>query len=79
MTAKRTQKSASKGRTSRGIGKRSAGRIGLALAGGGPLGAVYEIGALAALEEQGTIRVEYGGLRVLNLDALRSNAFNRVP
>lgn len=26
-------------------------RIGLALAGGGPLGAVYEIGALAALEE----------------------------
>ena len=26
-------------------------RIGIALAGGGPLGAVYEIGALAALEE----------------------------
>jgi NTE family protein len=31
--------------------KRTAPRIGLALAGGGPLGAVYEIGALAALEE----------------------------
>jgi len=30
---------------------RKAPRIGLALAGGGPLGAVYEIGALAALEE----------------------------
>ncbi|HYD52992.1 MAG TPA: patatin-like phospholipase family protein [Gemmatimonadaceae bacterium] len=29
----------------------SAARIGLALAGGGPLGAVYEIGALRALEE----------------------------
>ncbi|MGH8807133.1 MAG: patatin-like phospholipase family protein, partial [Noviherbaspirillum sp.] len=26
-------------------------RIGLALAGGGPLGAVYEIGALAAIAE----------------------------
>jgi NTE family protein len=26
-------------------------RIGLALAGGGPLGAIYEIGALAALSE----------------------------
>ena len=34
--------------------------------------------ALAALEAQGTIRVEYGGLRILNLDALRSNAFARV-
>jgi NTE family protein len=30
---------------------RSRARIGLALAGGGPLGAVYEIGALCALEE----------------------------
>ena len=29
----------------------SQGRIGLALAGGGPLGAIYEIGALCALEE----------------------------
>ena len=29
--------------------------------------------ALAALEEQGTIRVEYGGLRVLDLRALRSS------
>jgi NTE family protein len=26
-------------------------RVGLALAGGGPLGAIYEIGALCALEE----------------------------
>ena len=34
--------------------------------------------ALAALEAQGTIRVEYGGLRILSLDALRSNAFARV-
>jgi CRP-like cAMP-binding protein len=33
--------------------------------------------ALAALEAQGTIRVEYGGLRVLDLEALRSNAFAR--
>ncbi|HSI57501.1 MAG TPA: patatin-like phospholipase family protein [Ideonella sp.] len=30
---------------------RGASRIGLALAGGGPLGAIYEIGALCALEE----------------------------
>ena len=29
--------------------------------------------SLRELEAQGTIRVEYGGLRVLNLDALRSN------
>ena len=28
--------------------------------------------ALAALEAQGAIRVEYGGLRVLDLNALRS-------
>ncbi|MDP3132660.1 MAG: Crp/Fnr family transcriptional regulator, partial [Burkholderiaceae bacterium] len=28
--------------------------------------------ALAALQEQGVIRVEYGGLRVLDLPALRS-------
>jgi predicted acylesterase/phospholipase RssA len=32
-------------------GRTSGGRIGLALAGGGPVGAVYEIGALRALEE----------------------------
>jgi hypothetical protein len=31
--------------------------------------------ALATLEGQGTIRVEYGGLRVLDLPALRSNFF----
>jgi CRP/FNR family cyclic AMP-dependent transcriptional regulator len=30
--------------------------------------------ALAALQEQGAIRVEYGGLRVLDLAALRGNA-----
>lgn len=32
-------------------GSRQGARIGLALAGGGPLGAIYEIGALCALEE----------------------------
>ena len=32
--------------------------------------------ALAALEAQGTIRVEYGGLRVLDLAALRSSIFH---
>lgn len=32
--------------------------------------------ALAALEAQGTIRVEYGGLRVLDLPALRSRMFS---
>ena len=31
--------------------------------------------SLAALEAQGTIRVEYGGLRILNLPALRSSVF----
>lgn len=34
--------------------------------------------ALAALQAQSTIRVEYGGLRVLDLDALRSKVFSRV-
>lgn len=34
--------------------------------------------ALAALEAQSTIRVEYGGLRILDLDALRSSLFSRV-
>ncbi len=33
--------------------------------------------ALSALQEQGVIRVEYGGLRVLSLDALRSRVFSR--
>jgi CRP-like cAMP-binding protein len=33
--------------------------------------------ALAALEAQGTIRVEYGGVRILDLEALRSSAFSR--
>ena len=32
--------------------------------------------ALTALEAEGTIRVEYGGLRVLNLEALRSSIFD---
>ena len=31
--------------------------------------------ALASLQAQGTIRIEYGGLRVLDLAALRSSAF----
>jgi len=31
--------------------------------------------ALAALQERGTIRIEYGGLRVLDLAALRSSVF----
>jgi CRP/FNR family transcriptional regulator, cyclic AMP receptor protein len=33
--------------------------------------------ALSALEAQGTIRVEYGGLRVLDLVALRSSVFKQ--
>ena len=33
--------------------------------------------ALTALAEQGYIRVEYGGLRVLNLQALRSQVFDK--
>ena len=31
--------------------------------------------ALAALQERGAIRIEYGGLRVLDLEALRSSVF----
>lgn len=31
--------------------------------------------ALSSLQEQGMIRVEYGGLRILDLPALRSNSF----
>ena len=31
--------------------------------------------ALAMMQEQGAIRIEYGGLRVLDLLALRSGAF----
>ncbi|NPC58060.1 Crp/Fnr family transcriptional regulator [Caenimonas soli] len=34
--------------------------------------------ALTALEAQGTIRVEYGGLRILDLEALRSHVVPRV-
>jgi len=33
--------------------------------------------ALSHLQEQGVIRVEYGGLRVLSLEALRSRVFSR--
>ena len=33
--------------------------------------------ALAALQQDGCIRVEYGGLRVLDLPALRSSVFAR--
>jgi CRP/FNR family transcriptional regulator, cyclic AMP receptor protein len=33
--------------------------------------------ALASLEKQGIIRVEYGGLRILDLQALRSSIFSR--
>ena len=32
--------------------------------------------ALSSLQEQGMIRVEYGGLRILDLQALRSNPFS---
>ena len=35
--------------------------------------------ALNALQAQNVIRVEYGGLRVLNLNALRSSIFLRLP
>ena len=34
--------------------------------------------ALAVLEAQGTIRVEYGGLRILDLPALRSSVVAQV-
>jgi len=34
--------------------------------------------ALSALEAQGTIRVEYGGVRILDLNALRSSIFARL-
>ena len=34
--------------------------------------------ALATLEAQGTIRIEYGGLRVLDLNALRSGVFAKT-
>jgi CRP/FNR family transcriptional regulator, cyclic AMP receptor protein len=34
--------------------------------------------ALAALQAQSTIRVEYGGVRILDLEALRSSLFSRV-
>ena len=34
--------------------------------------------ALAALEAQGSIRVEYGGLRILDLGALRSSVTSKT-
>lgn len=33
--------------------------------------------ALSALQDQATIRIEYGGLRILDIDALRSRVFAR--
>ena len=33
--------------------------------------------ALSTLQSQGVIRIEYGGLRVMNLEALRSSIFSR--
>ena len=52
MTAKSSSKSTISKSSSKSPGMAAAKpRIGLALAGGGPLGAVYEIGALAAIEE----------------------------
>ncbi|HYD96065.1 MAG TPA: patatin-like phospholipase family protein [Noviherbaspirillum sp.] len=51
MTSKRTSDPASNRPSARRPARKPSSRIGLALAGGGPLGAVYEIGALAALEE----------------------------
>jgi hypothetical protein len=32
--------------------------------------------ALNTLQDQGAIRIEYGGMRVLNLQALRSSGLN---
>ena len=34
--------------------------------------------ALSALQEQGAIRIEYGGLRVISLEALRSSIFLKI-
>jgi len=34
--------------------------------------------ALSTLQSEGCIRVEYGGLRVLDLQALRSRVFTRT-
>lgn len=51
MASNRTSRTASPKGESIRAKKPSAPGIGLALAGGGPLGAVYEIGALAAIEE----------------------------
>ncbi|MDH4352148.1 MAG: patatin family protein, partial [Gemmatimonadota bacterium] len=44
-------------------GHTDGGRIGLALAGGGPVGAVYEIGALRALEEA-VVGIDFTALHV---------------
>lgn len=51
MTAKPSSQSTVDKSSSRRTALPAKPRIGLALAGGGPLGAVYEIGALAAIEE----------------------------
>jgi len=34
--------------------------------------------ALNTLQDQGAIRIEYGGMRVLNLQALRSSGFTQA-
>ena len=52
-----------RGRRRRHTNGHPAPRIGLALAGGGPLGAIYEIGALCALDES------LDGLRLTDCDA----------
>lgn len=51
MTATSSSKSTAGKSSSKRTAMPAKPRIGLALAGGGPLGAVYEIGALAAIEE----------------------------
>ena len=42
-------------------------------------GAIYRVLALAALHQQGLIEVAYGGLRVLNLAALRAYSVSTEP
>src|SRR5271165_6388237 len=63
-------------------GRRSNGKVGIALAGGGPLGAIYEIGALVALEKA----LREKALRGVSLTdvadrpgCVRRREFRRVP
>ena len=51
----------------------SQGRIGLALAGGGPLGAFYEVGCLHAIEEA------CDGLRLTKLDVGKQGTIAAQP